>query len=201
MVSGPITCTFLINWTNPRKINTHMNQDTNCYTWSDFSSFSVIFFYSQLFRQWEEWVAPQGKCTVFFLSFFLCFHFSQFIANLTWICFVALRSISEDFKVPDGMVGFSMYLFKNPKPQNAHWRCFCSLLKVMPFFPLPLVIGRGGEQISRLQQESGCKIQIAPGERFSAAPVYCFKTKNNLKCLYDLHCLFLLYCRQWRLAW
>lgn len=25
------------------------------------------------------------------------------------------------------------------------------------------VIGRGGEQISRIQQESGCKIQIAPG--------------------------------------
>uniref|UniRef100_A0A4W6FTW1 Far upstream element (FUSE) binding protein 1 n=1 Tax=Lates calcarifer TaxID=8187 RepID=A0A4W6FTW1_LATCA len=30
------------------------------------------------------------------------------------------------------------------------------------FFPSSLVIGRGGEQISRLQQESGCKIQIAP---------------------------------------
>uniref|UniRef100_A0A3B3VZT7 Far upstream element (FUSE) binding protein 1 n=1 Tax=Poecilia latipinna TaxID=48699 RepID=A0A3B3VZT7_9TELE len=38
-------------------------------------------------------------------------------------------STSEEFKVPDGMVGF---------------------------------IGRGGEQISRIQQESGCKIQIAP---------------------------------------
>ncbi|XP_048844482.1 far upstream element-binding protein 1 isoform X2 [Brienomyrus brachyistius] len=41
----------------------------------------------------------------------------------------APRSTSEEFKVPDGMVGF--------------------------------IIGRGGEQISRLQQESGCKIQIA----------------------------------------
>ncbi|XP_077580074.1 far upstream element-binding protein 1 isoform X2 [Stigmatopora nigra] len=40
------------------------------------------------------------------------------------------RSVSEEFKVPDGMVGF--------------------------------IIGRGGEQISRLQQDSGCKIQIAP---------------------------------------
>uniref|UniRef100_A0A3P9HJW7 Far upstream element (FUSE) binding protein 1 n=1 Tax=Oryzias latipes TaxID=8090 RepID=A0A3P9HJW7_ORYLA len=40
------------------------------------------------------------------------------------------RSSSEEFKVPDGMVGF--------------------------------IIGRGGEQISRIQQESGCKIQIAP---------------------------------------
>uniref|UniRef100_A0A3B4CGL9 Far upstream element-binding protein 1 n=1 Tax=Pygocentrus nattereri TaxID=42514 RepID=A0A3B4CGL9_PYGNA len=40
------------------------------------------------------------------------------------------RPTSEEFKVPDGMVGF--------------------------------IIGRGGEQISRVQQESGCKIQIAP---------------------------------------
>ncbi|XP_061859222.1 far upstream element-binding protein 1 isoform X6 [Colius striatus] len=41
------------------------------------------------------------------------------------------RSVmSEEYKVPDGMVGF--------------------------------IIGRGGEQISRIQQESGCKIQIAP---------------------------------------
>uniref|UniRef100_A0A8C6LLP6 Far upstream element (FUSE) binding protein 1 n=1 Tax=Nothobranchius furzeri TaxID=105023 RepID=A0A8C6LLP6_NOTFU len=40
------------------------------------------------------------------------------------------QSTSEEFKVPDGMVGF--------------------------------IIGRGGEQISRIQQESGCKIQIAP---------------------------------------
>ncbi|KAJ8418508.1 hypothetical protein AAFF_G00000070 [Aldrovandia affinis] len=40
------------------------------------------------------------------------------------------RSASEEFKVPDGMVGF--------------------------------IIGRGGEQISRMQQESGCKIQISP---------------------------------------
>uniref|UniRef100_A0A8C5BF94 Far upstream element (FUSE) binding protein 1 n=1 Tax=Gadus morhua TaxID=8049 RepID=A0A8C5BF94_GADMO len=33
------------------------------------------------------------------------------------------------------------------------------------YFPMPnlnIVIGRGGEQISRMQQESGCKIQIAP---------------------------------------
>lgn len=26
------------------------------------------------------------------------------------------------------------------------------------------VIGRGGEQINKIQQESGCKVQIAPGE-------------------------------------
>ncbi|KAG7215069.1 hypothetical protein INR49_020967 [Caranx melampygus] len=39
------------------------------------------------------------------------------------------RVITEDYKVPDRMVGF--------------------------------IIGRGGEQITRIQLESGCKIQIA----------------------------------------
>uniref|UniRef100_A0A8C1H2L9 K Homology domain-containing protein n=1 Tax=Cyprinus carpio carpio TaxID=630221 RepID=A0A8C1H2L9_CYPCA len=43
---------------------------------------------------------------------------------------ICALSLSEEFKVPDGMVGF--------------------------------IIGRGGEQISRIQQDSGCKIQIAP---------------------------------------
>uniref|UniRef100_A0A671NBG2 Far upstream element-binding protein 1-like n=1 Tax=Sinocyclocheilus anshuiensis TaxID=1608454 RepID=A0A671NBG2_9TELE len=43
---------------------------------------------------------------------------------------ICALSISEEFKVPDGMVGF--------------------------------IIGRGGEQISRIQQDSGCKIQISP---------------------------------------
>ncbi|XP_053549305.1 far upstream element-binding protein 1 isoform X2 [Bombina bombina] len=38
--------------------------------------------------------------------------------------------VTEEYKVPDGMVGF--------------------------------IIGRGGEQISRIQQDSGCKIQISP---------------------------------------
>uniref|UniRef100_A0A669C6P0 Far upstream element (FUSE) binding protein 3 n=1 Tax=Oreochromis niloticus TaxID=8128 RepID=A0A669C6P0_ORENI len=43
---------------------------------------------------------------------------------------ISLRAFTtEDFKVPDKMVGF--------------------------------IIGKGGEQISRIQQESGCKIQIA----------------------------------------
>uniref|UniRef100_A0A4W4FQR9 K Homology domain-containing protein n=1 Tax=Electrophorus electricus TaxID=8005 RepID=A0A4W4FQR9_ELEEL len=50
--------------------------------------------------------------------------------NLNFLFIYLLRPTSEEFKVPDGMVGF--------------------------------IIGRGGEQISRIQQESGCKIQIAP---------------------------------------
>lgn len=32
------------------------------------------------------------------------------------------------------------------------------------------VIGRGGEQISRIQAESGCKIQIASGKGFFFFP-------------------------------
>lgn len=30
-------------------------------------------------------------------------------------------------------------------------------------FLLHLVIGRGGEQINKIQQDSGCKVQISPG--------------------------------------
>uniref|UniRef100_A0AAZ3PCR2 K Homology domain-containing protein n=1 Tax=Oncorhynchus tshawytscha TaxID=74940 RepID=A0AAZ3PCR2_ONCTS len=49
---------------------------------------------------------------------------------LSLIVFLSCRAImTEDFKVPDKMVGF--------------------------------IIGRGGEQITRIQLESGCKIQIA----------------------------------------
>uniref|UniRef100_A0A8C4LJJ5 Far upstream element binding protein 3 n=1 Tax=Equus asinus asinus TaxID=83772 RepID=A0A8C4LJJ5_EQUAS len=49
-----------------------------------------------------------------------------------------LAVITEEFKVPDKMVGF--------------------------------IIGRGGEQISRIQAESGCKIQIASGKERSFRP-------------------------------
>uniref|UniRef100_A0A8D3CBV6 K Homology domain-containing protein n=1 Tax=Scophthalmus maximus TaxID=52904 RepID=A0A8D3CBV6_SCOMX len=45
------------------------------------------------------------------------------------LCVFCSRVITEDYKVPDRMVGF--------------------------------IIGRGGEQITRIQLESGCKIQIA----------------------------------------
>uniref|UniRef100_A0A8C0LF10 Far upstream element binding protein 3 n=1 Tax=Canis lupus dingo TaxID=286419 RepID=A0A8C0LF10_CANLU len=54
------------------------------------------------------------------VKFFICF---------SKMFFVFRAVITEEFKVPDKMVGF--------------------------------IIGRGGEQISRIQAESGCKIQIA----------------------------------------
>ena len=40
-----------------------------------------------------------------------------------------------------------------------------------PLLPFILVIGRGGEQITRIQLESGCKIQIASGKQPSICPI------------------------------
>lgn len=51
----------------------------------------------------------------------------------------------------------------------------------MPHFLL--VIGRGGEQISRLQQESGCKIQIAPG-KFSVDVVDLCNSRKSIGLVY-----------------
>lgn len=65
------------------------------------------------------------------------------------------------------------------------------------FLSLPvLVIGRGGEQISRLQQESGCKIQIAPGRFGLAASA---EKSEHTNCFWRVLCLqCLLSCRQRR---
>ena len=43
---------------------------------------------------------------------------------------------------------------------------------------LLLVIGRGGEQINKLQSETGAKIQVAPGKDFVA---FYSKLKMKLK--------------------
>lgn len=51
-----------------------------------------------------------------------------------------------------------------PLPNTFHTLFVDNDLFYLLFFPFLKVIGRGGEQISRLQQESGCKIQIAPGK-------------------------------------
>ncbi|XP_038640480.1 far upstream element-binding protein 2-like isoform X2 [Scyliorhinus canicula] len=59
-------------------------------------------------------------------------------------------TLTEDYRVPDGMVG--------------------------------LVIGRGGEQINRIQQESGCKVQIAPGpnsDESGGLPERCVSLTGN----------------------
>uniref|UniRef100_A0AAR2K0I2 Far upstream element-binding protein 1 n=1 Tax=Pygocentrus nattereri TaxID=42514 RepID=A0AAR2K0I2_PYGNA len=67
-----------------------------------------------------------SNCPVKFRDVLIHFLFWEHKSYVLSSC----RPTSEEFKVPDGMVGF--------------------------------IIGRGGEQISRVQQESGCKIQIAP---------------------------------------
>lgn len=41
--------------------------------------------------------------------------------------------------------------------------CECKLFTTYSLFSLSPVIGRGGEQINKIQQDSGCKVQIAPG--------------------------------------
>lgn len=39
----------------------------------------------------------------------------------------------------------------------------CKLFTTYSVLSLSPVIGRGGEQINKIQQDSGCKVQIAPG--------------------------------------
>lgn len=56
-----------------------------------------------------------------------------------------------------------------PKTKNLSMSFDNECVRVTPF--VLIVIGRGGEQISRLQQESGCKIQIASGMFRSVADI------------------------------
>lgn len=114
----------------------------------------------QHFPQWVVWVVLQGKHSVWVIYYYDCHYYSHLIC--VFKC-VPLRSISEEFKVPDGMVGFSMFTFEDSSTES-HKSLFVLLDNLCKMFSLLLVIGRGGEQISRLQQESGCKIQIAPGK-------------------------------------
>ncbi|KAF5914797.1 hypothetical protein HPG69_008917 [Diceros bicornis minor] len=67
----------------------------------------------------------------------ICTFFNESFASSFEKVSEEVAVITEEFKVPDKMVGF--------------------------------IIGRGGEQISRIQAESGCKIQIASDYSFNAA--------------------------------
>uniref|UniRef100_A0A8C7CTJ5 KH-type splicing regulatory protein n=1 Tax=Oncorhynchus kisutch TaxID=8019 RepID=A0A8C7CTJ5_ONCKI len=64
-----------------------------------------------------------------------------------------LTTTSEEYSVPDGMVG--------------------------------LIIGRGGEQINKIQQESGCKVQIASGEGLLTHPSRSSTLTRKAKILLD----------------
>lgn len=91
--------------------------------------------------------------------------------------------MTEEYRVPDGMVGLSEYMhicFLNHRhdARVAVLRVFklnSQCLNCCPF----TVIGRGGEQINKIQQDSGCKVQIAHGE-LCANPRFSESTKYNV---------------------
>lgn len=67
---------------------------------------------------------------------------------------------SHLFSLGGGQVGLS------GGPGSPATQCFeCGgALVHLCISPFPhLVIGRGGEQINKIQQDSGCKVQISPG--------------------------------------
>lgn len=80
------------------------------------------------------------------------------------VCSVGSSALTEECSVPDAMVGLSKYL------RTDRWNYSCALSKpngaalTRSSAPLLEVIGRGGEQINKIQQESGCKVQFAHGE-------------------------------------
>lgn len=83
--------------------------------------------------------------------------------------------MTEEYKVPDGMVGFSKLSGHSVAVQYCegfYQMLFLQILSLLFFFLQ--VIGRGGEQISRIQQESGCKIQIAPGNYSCFLFLFCW---------------------------
>ena len=93
-------------------------------------------------------------------------------------------TVTEEYRVPDGMVGLSEYTHRVQTAHTFLWPhvlahditckwCFnhvwvhAHCLKPRPnqfLVVFSSVIGRGGEQINKIQQDSGCKVQIAPGE-------------------------------------
>lgn len=80
-------------------------------------------------------------------------------------------NINEYMRVPDKMVGLSKYitdirfyfiLYNLALMMHFYSYQYAMLILLFMYFALVLVIGRNGEQINRLQAESGCKIQMAP---------------------------------------
>lgn len=121
-------------------------------------SYLVYSFCSIFCNGWDGWppkVRMEFECYVailfyqcrFLIAFFNLLFLGQYQKSsrfqMEW-----LDSVSFPLDLLTELYQSLLFLFNNP----------CKL------FSLLLVIGRGGEQISRLQQESGCKIQIAPGK-------------------------------------
>ena len=82
------------------------------------------------------------------------------------VCSVRPSTMTEDYAVPDAMVGLSEYMsiyLLNHTNIPCVW--YVLSLKFTYFFNVVAeVIGRGGEQINKIQHDSGCKVQIAHGE-------------------------------------
>lgn len=85
-------------------------------------------------------------------------------------------SVTEEYRVPDGMVGLSEWglcgsprsvLCPVPPPPMGGGGVISPgptpSIHALLFPRFSLVIGRGGEQINKIQQDSGCKVQISPG--------------------------------------
>lgn len=78
-------------------------------------------------------------------------------------------TVTEEYRVPDGMVGLSECGgVRGGGARGALGiRAVCGGQRsppMVPFSLFPPVIGRGGEQINKIQQDSGCKVQISPGK-------------------------------------
>lgn len=75
--------------------------------------------------------------------------------------------------------GVKLFLYRQLQ-WSKRGKVLCSFLEqfVLILVALISVIGRGGEQISRIQIESGCKIQIAPGKPLIVCWVNSFNVKG-----------------------
>ena len=87
-------------------------------------------------------------------------------------------TVTEEYRVPDGMVGLSEWGGVLEGGGGVTWSGMwgggvgggkrggghISIPPPSMLCAVPAVIGRGGEQINKIQQDSGCKVQISPGK-------------------------------------
>lgn len=121
----------------------------------------------QLFRQqwvaWEEWVVPPGLFSTGFSSKIM--HPLIWYYLMAFLYFIFLKKIRNLDRLQRNSRSLMEWLDSvSTKFSPQHTTDWDGKMCVLTFTFVILVIGRGGEQISRMQQESGCKIQIAPGE-------------------------------------
>lgn len=103
-------------------------------------------------QPWEGWVALQGKLSSNLPGRCVCVFYTLMVLS------TILDQHQRNSRFQMEWLDLVSTFFLRVKLQ------FLFLLCETEIFHSCLVIGRGGEQISRIQQESGCKIQIAPGK-------------------------------------